>query len=134
MIQFGYPINSTKLKIVMARNILGTELIVCSIDPMTGFYRNGTCDTCGDDAGQHSICAQMTESFLEFSASRGNDLMTPMPDCKFPGLKAGDFWCVCLGRWIEAHEAGVAPKIKLEATHASVSEFVDMETLKDYAV
>ena len=76
----------------------------------------------------------MTESFLEFSASRGNDLMTPMPDYKFPGLKAGDFWCDCLGRWIEAHEAGVAPKIKLEATHASVSEFVDMETLKDYAV
>ena len=118
----------------MARNILGTELIECSIDPLTGFYRNGKCDTCGDDIGQHSLCAQMTESFLEFSASRGNDLMTPMPDYKFPGLKAGDFWCVCLGRWIEAHEAGVAPKIKLEATHASVSEFVDMETLKDFAV
>jgi uncharacterized protein (DUF2237 family) len=73
----------------------------------------------------------MTESFLEFSASRGNDLMMPMPDYKFPGLRAGDFWCVCLSRWIEAYEAGVAPKIKLEATHASVSEFVDMETLKD---
>ena len=118
----------------MARNILGTELIECSIDPMTGFYRNGKCDTCGDDAGQHSICAQMTDSFLEFSASCGNDLITPMPDYKFPGLKAGDFWCICLGRWIEAHEAGVAPKIKLEATHASVSEFVDMGTLEDYAV
>ena len=118
----------------MARNILGTELIECSFDPMTGFYRNGKCDTCGDDAGQHSICAQMTEPFLEFSASLGNDLMTPMPDYQFPGLKAGDFWCICLGRWIEAHEAGVAPKIKLEATHASVSEFVDMETLKDFAV
>ncbi len=118
----------------MARNILGTELIECSLDPMTGFYRNGKCDTCGDDAGQHSICAQMTEPFLEFSASLGNDLMTPMPDYQFPGLKAGDFWCICLGRWIEAHEAGVAPKIKLEATHASVSEFVDMETLKDFAV
>jgi hypothetical protein len=118
----------------MARNILGTELIECSTDPLTGFYRNGKCDTCGDDAGQHSICALMTNSFLEFSASCGNDLITPMPDYKFPGLKAGDFWCICLGRWIEAHEAGVAPKIKLEATHASVSEFVDMETLKDYAV
>jgi len=76
----------------------------------------------------------MTDSFLEFSVSCGNDLITPKPDYKFPGLKAGDFWCICLGRWIEAHEAGVAPKIKLEATHASVLEFVDMRTLKDYAV
>ena len=118
----------------MARNILGTELIECSIAPLTGFYRNGKCDTCGDDVGQPSICAQMTDSFLEFSASCGNDLITPMPDYKFPGLKAGDFWCICLGRWIEAHEAGVAPLIKLEATHASVSEFVDIQTLIGYAV
>ena len=80
----------------MARNILGTELIECSIDPMTGFYRNGKCDTCGDDAGQHSVCAQMTDSFLEFSASCGNDLITPMPDYKFPGLKAGDFGAFAL--------------------------------------
>ena len=118
----------------MARYILGNELIECSIAPMTGFYRNGKCDTCGEDAGQHSLCAQMTDAVLEFSASRGNDLMTPMPDYKFPGLKAGDFWCICLGRWIEAHEAGVAPLIKLEATHASVSEFVDIQTLIGYAV
>ncbi|MEC7230116.1 MAG: DUF2237 domain-containing protein, partial [Verrucomicrobiota bacterium] len=111
----------------MARNILGSELIDCSIDPMTGFYRNGKCDTCGDDAGRHSICAQMTDSFLEFSASCGNDLITPMPDYKFPGLKAGDFWCICLGRWIEAHEAGVAPKIKGEVViildHALMSSY-----------
>jgi len=118
----------------MARNILGTDLIECSIDPLTGFYRNGKCDTCGEDVGQHSVCAQMTLDFLEYSASQGNDLMTPAPEYNFPGLNAGDFWCVCLGRWIEAYKAGVAPKIKLEATHASVLEYLDLETLKQFAV
>jgi len=116
----------------MARNVLGTELIECSLDPMTGFYRNGKCDTCGDDVGQHSVCAQMTEAFLEYSAAQGNDLMTPMPEYNFPGLKPGDFWCVCLGRWIEAHKAGVAPPLKLSATHASVLEYLDLETLKTF--
>ena len=118
----------------MARNVLGTELIECSLDPLTGFYRNGKCDTCGDDVGQHSVCVQMTEAFLEFSAAQGNDLMTPMPEYHFPGLKSGDFWCVCLGRWIEAHKAGVAPKLKLSATHASVLEYLDMETLRTFEV
>jgi uncharacterized protein (DUF2237 family) len=118
----------------MARNILGTELIECSRDPLTGFYRNGKCDTCGDDAGQHSVCAQMTDAFLQYSAQQGNDLSTPCPEYNFPGLNAGDFWCLCLGRWIEAHEAGVAPKIKLAATHASVSEFVDIDVLRSYEV
>jgi len=116
----------------MARNVLGTELIECSRDPLTGFYRNGKCDTCGDDVGQHSVCAQMTEAFLQYSAQQGNDLITPMPEYNFPGLKPGDCWCVCLGRWIEAHRAGVAPKIKLTATHASVLEFLDLETLQRY--
>ncbi len=120
--------------ISMARNVLGTDLIECSLNPMTGFYRNGKCDTCADDVGQHSVCAQMTEAFLEYGAAQGNDLSTPMPEYNFPGLKAGDFWCVCLGRWIEAYKAGVAPKIKLEATHASVLEYLDLGTLKDYAV
>lgn len=101
---------------------------------MTGFYRNGKCDTCGDDAGQHTVCAQMSEDFLEFSAARGNDLVSPMPLYGFPGLKPGDFWCVCLGRWIEAHEAGVAPKLKLEATHASVLEYLDLELLRSFQV
>lgn len=118
----------------MARNVLGTELIECSLDPLTGFYRNGKCDTCGDDVGQHSVCAQMTEAFLQFSAAQGNDLMTPMPEYNFPGLKPGDYWCVCLGRWIEAHKVGVAPNIKLSATHASVLEYLDLETLKEYGL
>jgi uncharacterized protein (DUF2237 family) len=118
----------------MARNILGTDLIECSVDPLTGFYRNGKCDTCGEDVGQHSVCAQMTQEFLEYSAGQGNDLMTPAPEYGFPGLRAGDFWCVCLGRWIEAYEAGLAPKIKLEATHASVLEYLDLDRLKQFAV
>lgn len=117
----------------MAANVLGTELITCSADPVTGFFRTGTCDTCGDDAGMHTICAQMTDAFLKFSAAQGNDLSTPVPEYHFPGLKAGDFWCLCLGRWVEAHEAGVAPRIRLEATHASVLEFVDLDVLKSYA-
>ena len=118
----------------MARNVLGGELVPCSLDPLTGFFRNGQCDTCGDDTGQHSICAQMTEEFLLYSARQGNDLMTPVEAYGFPGLKPGDFWCVCLGRWIEAYKADVAPNIKLEATHASVLEYLDLDTLKNYAV
>ena len=118
----------------MARNVLGTDLIECSLDPMTGFYRNGKCDTCGDDVGQHTVCAQMTQEFLEYGARQGNDLMTPVPEFQFPGLKEGDFWCVCLGRWIEAYKAGCAPKIKLEATHASVLEYLDLKTLREYAL
>ena len=120
--------------IVMARNVLGGELIACSTEPMTGFFRTGVCDTCGDDAGQHTVCAEMTLKFLEFSKAQGNDLMTPMPEYRFPGLKPGDFWCLCRGRWEEAHEAGVAPNIRLEATHASVLEYVDLDILKSYAV
>lgn len=118
----------------MARNVFGGDLMVCSREPLTGFYRNGICDTCGDDAGMHTICAQMTTEFLEFSAARGNDLSTPMPEYNFPGLQAGDFWCLCLGRWLEAFEAGVGPKVKLESTHASALEFIDLTTLKEFEV
>lgn len=118
----------------MARNVLGEDLMTCSADPVTGFFRNGLCDTCRDDQGMHTVCAEMTDDFLEFSASRGNDLSAPVPAYNFPGLKAGDFWCLCLMRWVEAHEAGVAPKVKLKATHASVLEFVDLSTLRRYAV
>jgi uncharacterized protein (DUF2237 family) len=118
----------------MARNILGTSLISCSTEPMTGFFRTGLCDTCADDGGQHMVCAQMTRDFLEFSHSRGNDLMSPLPEYGFPGLKEGDFWCLCRGRWEEAHAAGVAPRIRLEATHASVLEYIDLDVLKSYAI
>ncbi len=118
----------------MATNVLGDELIECSADPLTGFFRNGKCDTCGDDLGQHTICALMTEEFLDFSVSQGNDLITPMPQYGFFGLKPGDHWCVCMGRWLEAYKAGCAPKLKLEATHISVSEFIDLEILRTYAV
>ena len=118
----------------MAKNVLGGDLIVCSSDPMTGFFRTGTCDTCGDDAGMHTVCAVMTEEFLEFSREAGNDLSTARPEYQFPGLEAGDRWCLCLPRWIEALKAGMAPQIVLEATHMSAIEFVEMETLLEYAV
>jgi uncharacterized protein (DUF2237 family) len=101
---------------------------------MTGFYRNGKCDTCGDDVGQHTVCARMTDAFLDFSRAQGNDLTTPIPAYDFPGLKAGDYWCLCLGRWIEAMKADVAPRIKLEATHASVLEYLDLELLQSHAL
>ncbi len=118
----------------MASNVLGTALITCSSDPVTGFFRTGICDTCADDVGMHTVCAQMTEEFLQFSVEQGNDLITPVPQYQFPGLKPGDFWCLCLQRWIEAHHAGVAPPVRLEATHASVLEFVDLDILKSYGV
>lgn len=101
---------------------------------MTGYYRNGCCDTTADDAGMHTICARMTAEFLSFSRERGNDLSTPRPEYAFPGLRAGDYWCLCLGRWVEALEAGVAPPVKLEATHASVLEFIEIEVLRANAV
>ena len=118
----------------MANNVLGTSLLTCSNNPLTGFFRNGLCDTCADDQGMHTVCARMTDAFLEFSAKQGNDLRTPMPAYNFPGLKAGDYWCLCLLRWLEAHEAGRAPNVKLEATHASALEFVDLDLLKGYSV
>jgi uncharacterized protein (DUF2237 family) len=118
----------------MARNVLGDDLIECSAKPKTGFYRTGLCDTCGDDSGMHTICAQMTAEFLAFSQIQGNDLSTPMPEFGFPGLRSGDFWCLCLQRWLEAHEAGMAPHVKLSATHASALEFIDLEVLQSYAV
>jgi hypothetical protein len=118
----------------MARNVLGENLVECSREPLTGYFRNGLCDTCGDDKGMHTLCAQMTADFLEFSAECGNDLITPMPAYNFHGLKPGDFWCLCLGRWLEAYNAGKAPKVKLSATHASALEFVDLATLRQFAV
>ncbi len=117
----------------MAKNVLGTELQPCSMDPVTGFFRNGNCDTCAEDTGQHTVCVVMTDDFLAFSKQRGNDLSTPMPEFGFPGLKSGDRWCLCLPRWVEAQQAGMAPQVYLRSTHASVLEFVDLSTLELYA-
>ncbi|MFU8894316.1 MAG: DUF2237 family protein [Luteolibacter sp.] len=117
----------------MAKNVLGGELQACSMDPVTGFFRDGCCHTSKEDTGMHTVCAVMTEDFLVYSRSMGNDLMTPRLEFQFPGLKAGDRWCLCLGRWVEALDAGFAPPIVLEATHASVCEFIDREVLDRHA-
>ncbi len=116
-----------------ARNVLGTELVPCSMDPLTGFFRDGCCNTGPGDRGRHLVCARMTYEFLEFSRSRGNDLVTPHPEFGFPGLKAGDRWCLCAMRWKEAYEAGVAPPVELESTHQSALEFVTLDQLKSHA-
>ena len=118
----------------MAKNVFGGDLISCSTDPMTGFFRTGTCDTCGDDMGMHTVCVEVTAEFLKFSKAAGNDLSTPHPEYRFPGLQPGDRWCICLPRWIEALEAGKAPKIVLEATHMSAIEHISIETLLEYGL
>lgn len=116
-----------------AKNVLGTELQTCSLDPKTGFYRDGCCNTGAGDAGVHTLCAVMTEEFLAFSKARGNDLTTPNPMFDFPGLKAGDRWCLCAPRWQEAFEAGMAPQVVLEATHMFTLEFANLADLKAHA-
>jgi uncharacterized protein len=115
----------------MARNVLGEELQLCSQDPLTGFYRDGCCNTGAEDLGVHVVCARMTAEFLEFSKRQGNDLSTPQPG--FPGLIPGDQWCLCASRWQEAFEAGVAPPVVLAATHASVLEWVELDALLEHA-
>lgn len=117
-----------------ARNVLGEPLQSCSLDPMTGYYRNGCCDTGQGDMGVHTVCARVTAEFLEFSQSRGNDLSTPHPQYDFPGLKPGDQWCLCANRWQEAFDAGVAPAVVLEATHIGTLEWVNLDDLKAHAV
>lgn len=117
----------------MAQNVLGTELALCSFDPLTGFYRDGCCNSGGDDVGVHAVCVVMTEEFLVFSARVGNDLSTPMPQYHFPGLMPGDQWCLCASRWVEAFDAGMAPKVVLEATHARVLEWASLEDLRAHA-
>ncbi|QDV38775.1 DUF2237 family protein [Tautonia plasticadhaerens] len=118
----------------MAKNVLGGNLESCGTDPMTGFFRDGCCHTGADDVGIHIVCAELTAEFLEFSRRRGNDLVTPMPQFGFPGLNPGDRWCLCVERWKEALEAGVAPPVMLEATHISTLEFVSLEDLKAHAL
>jgi uncharacterized protein (DUF2237 family) len=117
----------------MARNVLGTDLQDCSLDPVTGFYRNGCCDTGAEDVGVHTVCAVMTDEFLAFSASVGNDLSTPRPEFGFAGLRSGDRWCLCASRWVEALDAGAAPEVVLEATHARTLEWADLSALQAHA-
>ena len=117
-----------------ARNVLGGELEPCSLDPLTGFYRNGCCETGPEDVGQHTVCAVMTEAFLAFSMSVGNDLSTSRPEFDFVGLKPGDRWCLCAPRWKEALDAGAAPRVVLAATHEEVLAITTLGVLKDHAV
>jgi uncharacterized protein (DUF2237 family) len=119
---------------VPGQNVLGEPLLPCSDDPMTGFYRDGCCNTGSEDAGSHTVCARMTPAFLEFSQRRGNDLSTPRPEFGFPGLQPGDRWCLCAARWREALEAGVAPPVALLSTHAAALEFVSLADLKRHAI
>ncbi len=114
------------------KNVLGTDLQMCCTEPMTGFFRDGQCRTDELDSGRHVVCAVMTEEFLHFSKSRGNDLMTPIPAYNFPGLKAGDGWCLCALRWKEAYEEGVAPPVRLEATHERALNYVSFAALLDH--
>jgi uncharacterized protein len=117
----------------MAANVIGKPLEGCSEEPLTGFYRDGFCNTGANDTGTHVVCAEMTDEFLEFTASKGNDLSAPRPEFRFPGLKAGDRWCLCALRWEEARRAGAAPRVVLEATHIGALEFVDEAHLREYA-
>ena len=118
----------------IGRNVLGGPLASCSTDPMTGFHRDGCCRPGAGDLGMHIVCAHMTDEFLRYSAATGNDLSTPHPELGFPGLVAGDRWCLCASRWKQAFEAGAAPRVRLEATHFSVLEFVDLEDLQTLAL
>jgi len=116
------------------KNVLGGRLLPCSTSPRTGFYRDGCCNTGPEDVGMHVVCVQMTESFLDFSRERGNDLSTPVPEHDFPGLEPGDRWCVCVARWREAFEAGAAPPVVLTATHEETLAVVALDALKRHAV
>ena len=117
-----------------SQNVLGGDLQHCSDNPTTGFYRDGCCHTGPRDLGNHVVCAEMTEGFLQFTAEQGNDLMTPRPEMSFPGLEPGDRWCLCAGRWKEAAQAGVAPPVILEATHEAALEVLSLDVLKAHAI
>ncbi len=116
------------------KNVLDSELQDCSIDPMTGFYRDGCCNTGPGDVGTHTVCSIMTDEFLEYSKSKGNDLITARPEFGFPGLKAGDAWCLCALRWEEARQAGCAPRVKLTSTNIKTLEMVDFDDLKAHQI
>jgi uncharacterized protein len=118
----------------MAKNVLGGELVPCSMKPLTGWFRNGCCDTGPGDMGLHIICVEVSAPFLEFSRARGNDLSTPRLEYGFPGLHPGDRWCLCASRWVEALEADIAPAVILASTHMSALEFADLDDLKRHAI
>ncbi|MFZ9934326.1 MAG: DUF2237 family protein [Arenimonas sp.] len=122
------------MKIDESLNVFGEPLELCGADPVTGFLRDGKCNTCKEDTGSHTVCVEVTRAFLEFSRFRGNDLSTPMPEYNFPGLQPGDSWCLCAGRWLEAAENNMAPRVHLKRTHIRALEIVPMELLKKYAV
>jgi len=115
-------------------NVFGQPLLACGGDPVTGWYRNGTCDTCAQDTGSHTVCAIMDDEFLAFSKYVGNDLSTPRPEFGFAGLKAGDPWCLCAARWAQAAEEGCGPKVVLQATHQKALAVCNFDMLKDHAV
>jgi uncharacterized protein (DUF2237 family) len=118
----------------MPQNVLGTELLPCSYDPLTGYFRDGCCNTATEDTGTHVVCAKVTADFLAFSRARGNDLSTPRPEYRFRGLVPGDRWCLCVLRWKEAHAAGAAPRVVLESTHKRALDFVTLEALSAHAL
>ena len=117
-----------------SKNVLGTKMIPCSNNPITGYYRDGYCKTFNNDVGEHIICCEVTNDFLLFSKSKGNDLITALPEYNFTGLKDGDRWCLCANRWIEALDFNIAPKILLEATHIRMLDKIDFETLKKFSI
>ena len=122
------------VRLPKAKNVLGGKLEICCTSPMTGFFRDGCCNTSPEDVGSHTVCVQMTAEFLKFSKSAGNDLSTPMRQYGFPGLQPGDRWCLCAPRWKEALDAGAAPKVVLDATHEETLAIVPLGVLKDHAV
>ncbi len=123
-----------QIEIDASVNVLGGQLETCSVHPMTGFFRNGCCDTSEEDQGSHTVCAVMTAEFLAFSKACGNDLSTPRPEFGFDGLKPGDQWCLCAARFLEAYEAGQAPRVKLTATHRGALEIVPLDYLREHAL
>ena len=114
-------------------NVFDEPLVACGTDPMTGFFRDGCCNTSADDLGSHTVCVEVTRKFLEYSRFRGNDLSTPVPEFGFPGLNPGDTWCLCAARWLEAYEHDMAPKVFLTRTHKKALEIVPLEKLKEFA-
>lgn len=116
------------------RNVLGGELLPCSLNPVTGYFRDGCCNTDSTDIGLHVVCCRVTQDFLEFSRARGNDLSTPVPEYAFPGLRDGDQWCLCAARWVEAWRAGAAPKVVLAATHERALELIPLALLQEFAI
>lgn len=117
----------------MSKNVFGEKLIECNRDPLTGFYRDGCCNTGEQDFGKHTVCVIVTDEFLEYSRGQGNDLSTPIPKFNFPGLKEGDRWCLCASRWVEAWNEDVAPQVILEATHEKTLDFISLDELVKFA-